>query len=80
VTEDDSARLTAQLAEDLAAAHRTVRALDLENAEKALASRRLLAISDAAKHDVAAAARRLHRFIRDLDAVRNRLSGDRNDP
>jgi hypothetical protein len=62
-----SAELEARLADDLLAAHRRVRALDVADAEKAIATRRLLAISDASKHDVARALRRLDAFQRDLD-------------
>ena len=64
---DDPAEL---LAAELSLAHRRVRALDLPGEEKALATRRLLAISDAAKHDVERAAHRLHAFLRDLDEGR----------
>ncbi len=60
----------AQVAADLTTAHRRVRELDLDEAEKALASRHLLAISDAAKHDLDRAARRLRAFLADLDAGR----------
>jgi hypothetical protein len=70
VTDDDHAQLEAQLATDLAAAHRRVRTLDVPADEKALATRRLLAISDAAKHDVARAAKRLIAFVHDLDEGR----------
>jgi hypothetical protein len=59
-----------QLAADLVAAHRRVRELDIANDEKALASKRLLAISDASKHDVGRAAKRLHAFMSDLDEGR----------
>ena len=59
-----------QLAADLAFAHRRLRELDIADDEKALASKRLLAISDASKHDVGRAAERLHAFMRDLDAGR----------
>jgi hypothetical protein len=59
-----------QLSSDLVAAHRRVRGLDVTDAEKALATRRLLAISDAAKHDVARAAKRLSAFMTDLDEGR----------
>jgi hypothetical protein len=60
----------AQLAADLVEAHRRVRGLDVSNDEKALATRRLLAISDASKHDVARAAKRLSAFMTDLDEGR----------
>ena len=64
---DDPAAL---LAAELSAAHRRVRELDLPNEQKALATRRLLAISDAAKRDIERASRRLHAFLEDLDEGR----------
>jgi hypothetical protein len=67
VSDDSDAQLAAQLAADLAVAHRRVRSLEVTDDEKALATRRLLAISDASKHDVARAAKRLEEFSRDLD-------------
>jgi hypothetical protein len=66
--------IEAQLAADLANAHRRVRSLDVGDEEKALATRRLLAISDASKHDVERAAKRLHDFMRDLDEGRTSAS------
>ena len=62
--------VAAQLAEDLAAAHRRVRQLDVPDERKALASTRLLAITDASKHDVSRAAARLKAFMHDLDEGR----------
>jgi hypothetical protein len=62
VTEDPAALLAAELL----AAHRRVRELDVPSDEKALATRRLLAISDAAKRDVERASDRLHAFLEDL--------------
>ena len=47
-----------------------VRGLEIPDDEKALATRRLLAISDASKHDVARAAKRLSAFMTDLDEGR----------
>ena len=64
---DDGAAL---LATQLSVAHRRVRDLDLPDEEKALATRRLLAISDAAKHDIERASRRLRAFLEDLDEGR----------
>ena len=58
------------LADGLLAAHRRVRELDVPVEQKALASRRLLAISDASKHDVSRAAKRLRAFMNDLDEGR----------
>ena len=60
----------ARVAEQLAEAHRRVRSLDVPNDEKARATRRLLAISDASKHDLERAAKRLEAFLRDLDEGR----------
>jgi hypothetical protein len=60
----------AQLAESLRLAHRRVAALELDGAAKERASHRLLAISDAAKHDTTRAAVRLERMMLDLDEGR----------
>ena len=65
----------ADLAERLLEAHRRVRSLQVPNDEKARATRRLLAISDASKHDVARAAKRLDSFLGDLDSGRISASG-----
>ena len=59
-----------QLSVKLAAAHRRVRGLDLDGEQKARVTKRLLAISDAAKHDLARADGRLSAFLRDLDEGR----------
>jgi hypothetical protein len=74
LTEELATQLASELAANLAATHRRVRDLDVADDEKALASRRLLAISEAAKHDVATASRRLQTFVRDLDAGRIAVS------
>jgi hypothetical protein len=63
VTDELFDRLSAQLVE----AHRRVRALDVPKDETARVTRRLLAISDAAKHDLQRAATRLDAFLDDLD-------------
>lgn len=63
------------LAERLREAHRRVRALDVDDAEKARVTARLVALTDASKHDVGRAARRLDLLLADLDAGR-RLSDD----
>ena len=65
-----SADVATQLAVDVAAAHRSVCELDITDVEKALASKRLLAISDAPKHDVGRAVKRLHTFMSDVDEGR----------
>lgn len=66
MSEADS-KLFYDLAERLRLAHRRVASLP-EGAHKASISRRLLAISDAAKHDLEHASRRLDRLLRDLHA------------
>lgn len=60
----------ARLAKGLRQAHRRLAALEADDAVKARAVQRLLAISDAAKHDTTRAARRLDRFLADLDEDR----------
>ena len=62
--------LADDLAERLRVAHRRVRALDADGEVKQRVSRRLLAISDASKHDLARASRRLDAVLADLDAGR----------
>ena len=69
---DDDARL----AEGLRLAHRRVASLEVDDAAKARAAQRLLAISDAAKHDTRRAAARLDRFVSDLDAGRIAAADD----
>ena len=63
------------LAQRLAAAHAQVRALQSSGAEKARATRRLLAISDASKHDLARASKRLDAFLSDLSEGRIAADG-----
>lgn len=62
--------LHVQLAERLRQAHRRVGSLDLPSQEKGRVAQRLIALSDAAKHDVARASARLDRLLADLDAGR----------
>ena len=64
----DDDELFAQLSVRLRDAHRRVAALELPDDEKARVIRRLLAISDATKHDLGRASRRLDTFLADLDA------------
>ena len=66
MTED----LAAELATRLREAHRRVARLDVPEDEKARAARRLLALTDASKHDLQRASARLDRFLDDLDAGR----------
>jgi hypothetical protein len=66
MTDDDPAAFAARLLD----AHRRVRTWQGPEDEKARATRRLLAISDASKHDVRRAAKRLDAFLSDLDEGR----------
>jgi hypothetical protein len=67
VVDDDA--LLQELADKLRQAHARVAALPVSAAEKASTTRRLLAISDAAKHDVRRAAQRLDAFVAELDVT-----------
>ncbi len=60
----------AVLAERLREAHKRVRTLDLPQEDKARAARRLIALTDASKHDIDRASARLDAFLADLDAGR----------
>jgi hypothetical protein len=62
--------LFADLSSRLRDAHRRVAALEAPDDEKARITRRLLAISDASKHDLTRASSRLDTFLGDLDAGR----------
>lgn len=64
----DDDELFADLSIRLRDAHRRVAALELSGDEKARVIRRLLAISDATKHDLGHASQRLDTFLADLDA------------
>jgi hypothetical protein len=59
-----------RLADGVRRAQRRVAGLEVDDATKARAFQRLLAISDAAKRDTTRAATRLDRFLEDLDAGR----------
>jgi hypothetical protein len=63
---DDEALLI-ELAEKLRQAHARVAALAVSAEEKSSTTRRLLAISDASKHDVRRAGQRLDAFLAELD-------------
>ena len=67
MSEDD---LAADLAMRLRDAHRRVAALDAPDDQKARVARRLIALTDASKHDLARASGRLDRLLADLDAGR----------
>ena len=62
--------LHVQLAERLRDAHRRVAHLDASPDDKGRVVRRLLALTDASKHDVGRASLRLDRLLADLDAGR----------
>ena len=62
--------LAAQLAVRLREAHRRVGSLDATPDEKARVARRLIALTDASKHDLERASLRLDRLIADLDEGR----------
>ena len=65
-----SEALEAQLATRLRDAHRRLAALDAPEDQKVRAARRLIALTDASKHDLGRAWARLDRFLADLDAGR----------
>ena len=65
--EADDGELFAQLSSRLRDAHRAVASLEASGDEKARITRRLLAISDASKHDLASASQRLDVFLTDLE-------------
>lgn len=67
---DDVAELAEQLAGRLREAHDRVAALEADPVVRARAMRRLIAITNAAKHHLPIAARRLDAFLADLDAGR----------
>ncbi|MEX2289657.1 MAG: hypothetical protein WD794_04945 [Mycobacteriales bacterium] len=62
--------LAADLAVRLRDAHRRVSSLELPEDEKSCVARRLIALTDASKRDLAAASRRLDLLLADLDAGR----------
>jgi len=64
----DDAELAAQLADRLRDAHRLVASLDVDADQKSSITRRLLVISDAAKHSVPRASRRLDALLAELGA------------
>ena len=69
MSEPDDA-LAADLAVRLRDAHRRVRDLDADPEVKGRVARRLIALTDASKHDVARASARLDRLLADLDEGR----------
>ena len=67
MTDDE---LFADLSRRLREAHRRVGSLDVPQEQKARVVSRLLAVSDAAKHDLGRASARLELLLADLDAGR----------
>ncbi|WP_069815020.1 hypothetical protein [Streptomyces sp. TP-A0874] len=64
---DRQLELYGLVADRLKEAHTRVRSLQVPEHVRMALSRKLLVITAAAKHDLAAAARRLDRFMKDLD-------------
>ncbi|MGY0069966.1 SCO5555 family protein [Streptomyces sp. QTS137] len=67
---DGQLELYAAVAVRLKEAHARVRALQVPEGVRMALARKLLVITAAAKHDLASAAKRLERFIEDLDEGR----------
>ena len=67
---DDQLELYGVVAERLKQAHRRVRSLQVAEDVRLVLTRRLLVITAAAKQDVAGAAKRLDRLMRELDEGR----------
>ncbi len=67
MSEDD---LAVALAVRLRDAHRRVATLDAPDDQKARVARRLIALTDASKHDLVRASARLDRLLANLDAGR----------
>jgi hypothetical protein len=66
--EGSEVELYALVAERLKEAHARVRALDVSDTTRASLTRSLLLVTEAAKRDLPEAARRLARFVDDLDS------------
>ncbi|MFE9921768.1 hypothetical protein ACFYQA_09335 [Streptomyces sp. NPDC005774] len=67
---DGQLELYTEVAIRLKEAHARVRALQVPEGVRMALARKLLVITAAAKHDLAGAAKRLERFITDLDEGR----------
>jgi len=67
---DGQLELYTAVAAQLKKAHATVRALQVPEGVRMALTRKLLVITAVAKHDLAEAARRLERFMTDLDEER----------
>ena len=68
--------LEVQLATRLRDAHRRVAGLDAPDDQKARVARRLIALTDASKRDLARASARLDLLLADLDAGRLPVAGE----
>lgn len=66
---DSQLELYDAVAAGLKEAHRKVRRLHLPDGEREVLVRRLLAITAASKHDLAAASRRLDRLMKELEEI-----------
>lgn len=75
MTGSGPAERAAELATRLREAHARVRTLHADPEVKARVARRLLALTDASKHDVDRAAARLDALLADLDAGRLPTAG-----
>lgn len=67
---DSQLELYGSVADQLKEAHTRLRALQVPEGVRMALSRKLLVITAAAKHDLADAARRLNRLMKDLDEGR----------
>ena len=76
MTDSAEPDLFASLSERLRVGHRQVAALTVDAEQKARAARRLIAITDASKHDLQRASERLDVFLADLAAGRIAASDD----
>ena len=68
--------LEVQVAVRLRDAHRRVAGLDVPEDQKARVARRLIALTDASKRDLARASTRLDALLADLDAGRLPVAGE----
>ncbi|MFE3515894.1 hypothetical protein [Streptomyces sp. NPDC059166] len=67
---DSQLELYGHVADQLKEAHAKVRTLQVPEGVRMALSRKLLAVTAAAKHDLPGAARRLDRLMKDLDEAR----------
>ena len=76
MTNDPAEDLFDSLSRRLRLGHKRVAALEVDDEQKGRAIRRLIAITDASKHDLGRASERLDIFLADLDAGRIAASDD----